>query len=119
MYSFVCPGCKKVSYSADEFSFHPCPYCGLRFSGRYGPEKREEERHSQEISFMFPYRGQHFKANTINLSEKGLSVYISGTPPVMEGDTLNIPLGDMQIKAKIVWLVMTQNRAMAGLQRLN
>ncbi|MHB0915709.1 MAG: hypothetical protein ACYC5A_10080 [Thermoleophilia bacterium] len=32
MEELVCPHCKKVSYSASERAFSPCPHCKFRFA---------------------------------------------------------------------------------------
>lgn len=119
MFTFTCPRCQKNSYSADEESFQPCPYCGFKFSGKYGYDRRCEERVKQEISFDFPYQEQHFEASTMDFSEKGLSVKIFGEPPVTAGDTIGLSIGDLPIKARVMWVNKLYNKSMVGLQRLN
>ncbi len=119
MFTLTCPRCQKNSYSADEQSFHSCPYCGFRFSRRYGPDRRYEERIKQEINFDFFWHEQHFEASTVDFSEKGLSVNIDGETPVTAGKTIDLSIGDLQIRAKVMWVNKLLNKSMVGLQKLN
>lgn len=117
MQVFTCPNCHKSSYSADEVSFHPCPYCGFKFSGKHGPEKRTEERTREEISLDVSYKGERFEARSRDFSSKGLSMNIFGEPSISEGDVLDFFIGDLMIKAKVIWLAKGENEAVAGLQK--
>lgn len=119
MFTLTCPRCQRNSYSSDEEFFHACPYCGFKFSGRHGPDKRLEERIKQEIPFDFSCHEQHFEASTMDFSEKGLSIKIFGELPVTVGKTIDLSIGDLQIKAKVVWINKLPNKSMVGLQRLN
>lgn len=119
MFTLTCPNCQRNSYSSDEESFFACPYCGFKFSGRYGPNRRGEDRIRQKIGFDFPYQEQHFEASTIDLSEKGLSIEIFNNPPVTAGDTTDFSVGDLQIRAKVMWVNKLPDKFLAGLQRLN
>jgi ribosomal protein L37E len=119
MYTFTCPRCQKNSYSADEKYFSPCPHCGFIFSGKYGSDRRHEERAKQETSFDFPYQEQHFGASTMDFSEKGLSIKIFGEPPIAVGNAISIPIGDPPIKAKVIWVNKLYNKSIFGLQKLN
>lgn len=119
MFTLTCPKCQKNSYSADEQSFHSCPYCGFRFSRKYGPDRRHEKRIKQEINFGFPCHEQHFEATTVDFSEKGLSAKIEGETPVTVGEIMDLSIGDLQIRAKVVWVNKLSNNSMVGLQKLN
>ena len=119
MLALTCPKCQKNSYSSAEEFFLACPYCGFIFSGKHGPDRRNEERVRQEISFDFPCQEQYFKASTIDLSEKGLSVMILDNPPVRVGDIIGLVIGDLQVSAKVVWVNKLPDRSFSGLQRLN
>lgn len=119
MFTLTCPMCRKNSYSSDEESFHVCPYCGFKFSGKYGPDRRCEERVKQETGFIFSCQEQHFEASTIDFSEKGLSIKIFGDPPVTVGDTIDLSIRYLQIKAKVMWVNKLHNKPMVGLQKLN
>jgi hypothetical protein len=119
MYTFTCPRCQKKSHSTDGKGFSSCPYCGLVFSGKYGPDRRHEERVKQEVSFDFPYQEQHFKASTIDFSEKGLSIKIFGEPPIAAENAIILPIGDPPIKAKVMWVNKLYNKSIFGLKKLN
>lgn len=119
MFTLSCPKCQKNSYSSDEEFFHACPYCGFKFSGRYGSDRRLKERTKQEIPFGFSCQEQHFEASTIDSSEKGLAIRIFGDPPVAVGNTIDLPIGDIQIRAKVMWVNKVSDKSMVGLQRLN
>lgn len=114
MLRLTCPECRKDSYSADVESFGSCPYCGFVFSGKYGAEKREEERIEREIPFVFSYQGQNLKASTFDLSKNGLGIKISGEPPVATGDIIDLFIKDLQIRAKVMWVRKLPDESMAG-----
>jgi hypothetical protein len=119
MHTLTCPQCLKNSYSSYEVSFLPCPYCELKFSKKYGPERRLEERVRQEIPFTFIYHEKKFEASTLNVSEKGLQVEMFGEPPVTVSDTMGFSIRDNQIKAQVRWIAKSHNKYRMGLQRLN
>ena len=119
MFTLSCPKCQMRSYSSDEISFSPCPYCGFIFSRRYGSDRRQKERIKEEKPIGFSYREQYFEASTMDFSEEGLSINIFGEPPVAVGDTLDLTVGDHQIRAKAMWINKLPNKFMVGLQKLN
>jgi len=119
MNSLTCPRCRKNSYSSSEASFLVCPYCGFKFSKKYGAEKRLEERVRQQIPFTFSYHEQNFEASTLDVSEKGLSVEIFGEPLVTVSDIIGFSIRDDQIKAKVRWIAKSQHKSRMGLQKLN
>jgi DNA-directed RNA polymerase subunit RPC12/RpoP len=119
MNSLTCPRCRKNSYSSYEASFLVCPYCGFKFSKKYGAEKRLEERTKQEIPFTFFYHEENFEGSTLDVSEKGLSVEIFGKPLVTVSDIVGFSIRDSQIKAKVRWVVKLQYKSRMGLQKLN
>jgi hypothetical protein len=119
MHTLTCPKCQKDSYSSYEVSFLGCPYCEFKFSKKYGPERRLEERVKQEIPFTFIYYKKIFEASTLNVSEKGLSVEIFGEPLVSVSDTIGLSIRDSQIKAQVRWITKSHNKSRMGLQKLN
>lgn len=119
MYRHCCPSCQKHSYSCDEISFNSCPYCGTKFSGKHGQNRRCEERIKNEIKFTFPCKGQYVEANTIELSERGLSINIHGEPQILAGDIVDLSIGNLQITAKTIWVNRLPDKSLAGLQKLN
>jgi len=119
MNSLTCPRCRKNSYSSYEASFLVCPYCGFKFSKKYGAEKRLGERVRQQIPFTFSYHEQNFEASTLDVSEKGLSVEIFGEPLVTVSDIIGFSIRDNQIKAKVRWIAKSQHKSRMGLQILN
>ena len=119
MNSLTCPRCRKNSYSSYEASFLVCPYCGFKFSKKYGAEKRLGERVRQQIPFKFSYHEQNFEASTLDVSEKGLSVEIFGEPLVTVSDIIGFSIRDNEIKAKVRWIAKSQHKSRMGLQKLN
>jgi len=119
MVKYLCPKCGKNSYTTAEESFSPCPYCGFRFSGKYGSDRRHEERVREETAIVLACQGQHLDANTINFSQKGMGIKIGGEPPFLVGDTIDLSMSGLQIKAKVTWLNKLSNKSLVGLQRLN
>lgn len=109
----TCPGCKKDSYSASVEAFKPCPYCGILFSGKYGTEKRKVRRLKKEIPFIFSYNGQHLEANTLDISEKGLSIKIFGKPSLPVGDIMELNVKDFIVKAQVMWVFNNPDTSMA------
>jgi hypothetical protein len=99
----ACPACRKDSYSVSAEAFRPCPYCGLLFSGRYGSERRRDDRVAMEMPLFFSYKGRRLIGSTLNFSGKGLSVKISGEPSLPVGDTVELSIGDSLLKAQILW----------------
>jgi DNA-directed RNA polymerase subunit RPC12/RpoP len=119
MFTLTCPKCQKNSYSSAEEFFLACPYCGFKFSGKYGPDRRREERVRRENPFDLVYQEQTFKASTIDLSEKGLSIMILNNPPVSVGDIIGLVIGDLHVSAKVMWVNKLPDKSFSGLQRLN
>jgi len=119
MFTLVCPRCQKNSYSSDEESFFRCPYCGFKFSGRYGPDKRREERVQKELPFNFSCEEENVKATTMNFSEKGLSIKIFNDPQIAVGNIIELLVGDLQIKAEVIWVNILPQGSLLGLHRLN
>lgn len=119
MLKLICPRCKKDIYRVDIKSFGPCPYCNFIFSGKYGPDKRCEERIKKEMPFVFSYKGLYFGATTLDVSKKGLSIKIFNGPPISEKDDVALKIDDLQIKAKVMWIRKQPGSLTAGLKRLN
>ena len=119
MFTLTCPKCQRNSYSSAEEFFLACPYCGFKFSGKHGSDRRNEERVKHESPFDLVYQEQTFKASTIDLSEKGLSAKIFDEPPVTEGDILDLSIENTQIKAKVKWVHRLSDTSAIGLLRLN
>lgn len=119
MHKLLCPLCGKYSHSTDEDIFAPCPHCGAVFSEKYGNNKRREERVKQETSFVFSWQGQYLKANTIDISKEGLRIKIFSGSAVAAGDIMDFSLGNLPIKAIVMWVDNLSDESMVGLQRLN
>lgn len=99
----TCPTCRKDSYSVSAEAFKPCSYCGIQFSGRYGSERRVDNRLDRDIPLFFSYKGRQFKGSTLNLSGNGMSVKIFGQPAITVGDTVEFSIGDSPVRAQILW----------------
>ena len=118
MLRIPCPKCRKAHYASDVETFHPCPYCGFIFSGKYGPEKRLEKRTHKKIPFLFSFQRRSFEASTLDLSKSGVGIQIFGKPPISKGDVLNLPIGAPPVDARIVWLKKLPDKSLAGLQKI-
>jgi len=119
MLRLACPNCQKDSYSSGVESFSGCPYCGFIFSGKYGNDRRCEERIKQETPFAFSCQEQNLEANTIDFSEKGLGIKVLGEPSIVTGDTIDLTIVDLRIRAKVMWVKKLSDKSLAGLRRLN
>jgi hypothetical protein len=100
----TCPQCSKDSYSASVEKFKPCPYCGVLFSAKYGFEKRKHFRVKKEIPLAFTHQGQKLQACTMDVSDRGMCVKISGShsfPAV--GETVDVHVNDANLKAQVMW----------------
>jgi len=119
MLKHLCPKCRKNSFSADENYFSACPYCGVRFSGRYGSDRRHAERVKKETSYVLNCQGQNLEAESIDFSKEGLGIKISAKTSVAVGETIELSSSDLQIKAKIMWVNELADKSLVGLQRIN
>jgi len=113
-----CPLCNKDSYSAIADDFRPCPYCGVLFSGKYGLEKRNALRTKKEFPFVFAHKKQSLGASTINFSQDGLCVWISGGATLPVGEIVDLTIQNSSAKAQIRWIKTEPDSSftMAGLQ---
>jgi hypothetical protein len=99
----TCPDCRNDSYSSSVEDFKPCPYCGLVFSGRYGPEQRQEHRIRKEMHSILSYKGKTINARTLSISNNGLSLKIQGQESLPVGGTIDININNSPLKAKVIW----------------
>jgi PAS domain S-box-containing protein len=83
------------------------------------PDRRREVRIKQEIPFDFYHGDQRFTANTVDLSEEGLSVKIFGKSSVVVGNTVDLSIGDFSIKAKVIWVKRSPDKSLVGLQKVD
>jgi hypothetical protein len=119
MFALTCPNCRINSYSSNEEIFDVCIHCGFKFSQKYGLEKRLDERIKQEVPFSLFSCEQQFEARTLDLSERGLSIEITGKPQISVSDQMDFSIGDRRIKAKVMWVNKSSSRIRVGLQRQN
>ena len=84
--------------------FKPCPYCGVLFSGKYGPEKRKGPRIRKEIPFAFAHNGQQMEACTMDVSDNGICLKIFGSPSLPVGETIDFNVNDVNVKAQVMWV---------------
>jgi hypothetical protein len=115
----ICPECNKDSYSASAEAFKPCPYCGIVFSGRFGREKRNEDRSPTDFNIGFSYKGKKLEASTVNISKTGLSIKVAGDPELPVGDIMELKMRDNDLKARIVWVVNASPSFLTGLKILD
>jgi uncharacterized Zn finger protein (UPF0148 family) len=117
MLEHLCPTCGKISYSADEHGFSPCPYCGFRFSGKYGSDRRREERYKKEVTIVLNYQGQQLEAQSTDFSKEGMGIRVVGETPLSLGETVELSTSDLHIKAKVMWVNKLPSISLVGLQR--
>lgn len=103
MIRLECPNCKKDSYTASVNVFRPCPYCGIKFSGKYGLEKRNNYRFEKKIPIIV-LNGKKYKAYSINLSETGIGIELPKKITIKKGDLINILIGPSIVKTKVIWI---------------
>jgi len=115
---FICPKCNENSYSSDDKCFSPCPHCELNFSGKYGADRRCEERVKHEVPIVFSYQGEHLEVRTKDSSQEGLGIKILGNPSIDTGYIVNLSIGDEQMKAKVIWANKLSDETVAGLQKM-
>ncbi len=84
----------------------------------YTPDRRRKDRIRQEIPFDFYYRDQHLTANTVDLSEEGLSIKILGKSSVTVGNTLDISVRDSRVKTRVIWMKNLPEKSLVGLQKI-
>ena len=94
-------------------SFKPCPYCGILFSGRFGSEKRSDDRIRREIPLLFSYNGKNLEASTLNVSSTGLSIKMFGQHALPVGDTMELDVGNSRVKTEIMWTFSDPDSAVA------
>jgi len=114
MVRLSCPKCGNNSYSAAEEFFFPCPYCGFRFSAKYGSDRRHEERYKKETSIILNHRGQQLEAESTDFSKEGMGIVIFGETPVAEGETVELSTSDLHMKAKVMWVSQLSDRSLLG-----
>jgi hypothetical protein len=114
-----CPQCGKHSYSTGENYFSPCPYCGIRFSGRFGQDRRYAERVKKETSCVLNCQGQYLEAESLDFSKEGLGIKLFAKTPIAVGETIELSSSDLQIKAKIMWVNELADKSLVGLKRIN
>jgi hypothetical protein len=119
MLRIPCPKCRKTSYTADVESFYSCSYCGFKFSGKHGPDRRRESRAAEVIPLVFSYRDHDFKASTSDISEKGIGIKISGKPSILIGDVLTLTIRNVSMAAKVMWMKRLSDGDLAGLQKVH
>ena len=75
-----------------------------------------KRRIKQEIRFDFEYQGRRFQASTVDLSEKGLCIRVSGEPMVNVGDTVDLSIQARRFKAKVVWRKRLSDESLIGFE---
>jgi hypothetical protein len=119
MLRITCPKCRKTSYTPDVESFYSCNYCGFRFSGKHGPDRRREIRVRKVIPFVLSYQNQDFEASTLDFSEKGMGIKITGKPSIAAGDVLNLAVGNLSLLTRVMWTRGLPDGAVAGLEKVH
>ncbi len=118
MLRIPCPKCRKTSYTSDVESFYSCNYCGFKFSGKFGPDRRRESRIEKVTPLILSCQDQDIKASIADISERGVQIKISGKPSIIIGDVLNLTVSDHSMAAKVMWIKKLSDGAIAGLQKI-
>jgi hypothetical protein len=118
MIKLLCPKCGKDSYSADTIYFSPCPYCGLRFSGQYGVDRRHKERLKKGIATILTHQGVPFEVVLTNSSYDGLGIEIFGETRVGVGEAVILDTNGLQVEAKVLWVTNLSDKCLVGLQKV-
>jgi predicted nucleic acid-binding Zn-ribbon protein len=117
MLDHLCPNCGKISYSAGEDYFSGCPYCGVRFSGKYGSDRRREERYKKQTTIVLNYQGQQLEAESTDFSKEGMGIVVRSKIPFSVGEAVELSTTDLNIKAKVMWMDKLPDKSLVGLQR--
>lgn len=74
----------------------------------------------KELPCSLSHDGKHLHACTINLSDRGLSIKIDGSSPLMVGDVMHLEVGNSPLKAQVMWSFdhPKSNATMSGLKIL-
>jgi len=57
----------------------------------------------KEIPLTFVHQGRQIDACTLDVSDHGLCVKLSGGPSLPVGDTVDVSLNEAHLKAQVVW----------------
>jgi len=71
------------------------------------------------IPFVLSYQNQDFEASTLDFSEKGMGIKISGKPSIITGDVLDLAIGNLSLTAKVMWIRGLSAGAVAGLEKVH
>ena len=117
----LCPQCDKLSYTAAEEVYSPCPYCSFIFSGRHGSDKRVIPRIETKENFTLQINKKKYHANTVNISETGVCIEADKKVPLTSSKLLglNIPYLNLKTRAKIVWIDKSGPTYLAGLKMIH
>jgi hypothetical protein len=117
----LCPQCEKVSFTAAEEVYSPCPYCSFIFSGRHGSDKREIPRIETKEKFTLQINSRKYPANTVNISETGVCIQADKKVPLTSSKflSLTIPYLNLKTRAKIVWIDKSGQTYLAGLKMIH
>jgi len=71
------------------------------------------------MPFVLSYQDQDFEASTLDFSEKGIGIKISGKPSIATGNVLNLAVGNLSLTAKVMWIRGLPDGAVAGLEKVH
>lgn len=71
------------------------------------------------IPFVLSCQNQDFEASTLDFSEKGMGIKISGKPSIITGDVLDLAIGNLSLTAKVMWIRGLSAGAVAGLEKVH
>jgi len=91
----------------------------VRFSRRYGSDRRHAERIKKESPCVLHSKGLHLEAESTDFSHDGLGIKISAKTPTAVGDSVELSTSGLRIIAKIMWVRELPEKCLIGLQRIN
>jgi curved DNA-binding protein CbpA len=83
-------------------------------------EKRHFRRYKKRSEFSLQLKGKPFRAEIIDYSLGGVGAFIEDTPPVKEGDNIDLNISSPPIKTngKVVWLKKVREGIKVGIKSM-
>ena len=84
-------------------------------------DRRQFKRYKHNSGFRLSIRGTSFQANTIDYSIEGIGFSVENTPPLAEGEIIDLKIEDlkMHIKGRVIWLQKSDRDIRVGIEKLS
>lgn len=117
MNKLSCPRCENPFFTAAREPHLPCPYCGFLVK-TLEPDRRDQGRTmTQKLCDLL--KGEvRVPVKTVDLSDTGVGIKMTGYLPFDKDDTVSILLEDFEIerKAQVIWTKKFYGISRAGLK---